>query len=292
MRPQRLILRMAERGKFNWMSDEAYLKMIYRLRMGKKLDLDKPITYNEKLQWIKLYDRRPEYCVYADKYEVRTYLKERIGEECLVPLLGIYNKFEDIDFDVLPNQFVLKCTHDSGGIVICKDKSQLDIEAAKNKINRCLKNNFYYHGREWPYKNLKPRIICEKYLVDESGFELKDYKFMCFNGEPKCCIVCLNRNLNGLNVDYYDMDWNPIPVVQHYPRSGQKIAKPICFDRMVEVAKELSNGIPHIRVDFYEVYAHLYIGELTLFHGNGLREFTPESYDKLLGSWIELPMKS
>jgi hypothetical protein len=161
------------------LSDERALCILFRLKMGKKLKLNPPVTYNEKLQWLKLYDRNPLYTKLCDKFEVRKYISETIGDNYLIPLLGVWDNFDEINFETLPNQFVLKCTHDSGGIVICKDKKRLDYEKAKKKINKSLKRNYYYSGREWPYKNIKPRIICEKYMVDESGVELKDYKLSC-----------------------------------------------------------------------------------------------------------------
>ncbi len=269
-----------------------FLKIRYKLRIGKKLDLRNPKTFNEKIQWLKLYDRKPQYTQLADKYEVREYIKETIGEEYLIPLLGVYNKFDEINFDNLPEQFVLKPNHTSGDIYICKDKSTIDFVELKNKVNKWLKSRYYWRSREFPYKDIKPKIICEKYMVDESGTELKDYKFMCFNGEVKCLFVCLNRVAStGLNVDFYDMDWCPMLFERHYKSSGTIIAKPKTFDKMVEFAKILSKNIPFVRVDFYDIEGKLYFGELTFFPGNGMEEFTPESYDYLLGSWIQLPEK-
>lgn len=269
--------------------DKIFLKHVFYRNMGKKLDIKNPKTFNEKLQWLKLYDRNPQYTKLVDKYEVRKYISQLIGEEYLIPLIGVWGRFDDIDFNSLPNQFVLKCTHDSGGLVICRDKSKLDINVAREKINKSLNRNFYYQGREWPYKNVKPRIICEKYMVDESMVELKDYKFMCFNGEVKCSFVCLNRqSLAGLNVDFYDIDWNPMPFERHYPSSGTVIPKPKNYSKMVEFAEILSKNIPFVRVDFYEANGQLYFGELTFYPGSGYEEFAPESYDYLLGSWIEI----
>lgn len=272
---------------FKIIPDPFYLQLVYYIKMGKRLNITNPKSFNEKIQWLKLYDRRLEYTKMVDKYEVRKYISEIIGEQYLIPILGVYNNFEEIDFSKLPNKFVLKCTHDSGGLVICKDKNKFDMEKAKMKINNCLKRNYYFQWREWPYKNIKPRIICEKYMVDESGIELKDYKFMCFNGQVKCLFVCLNRNSsNGLNVDFYDMDWNPMPFERHYSSSGTTIPKPKNFDMMVEFSKKLSKDIPFVRVDFYETNGQLYFGELTFYPGSGYEEFKPESYDYLLGSWI------
>ncbi|WP_242876304.1 ATP-grasp fold amidoligase family protein [Desulfosporosinus hippei] len=273
------------------MSDKTFLSLVYRARMGKKLNILNPKTFNEKLQWLKIYDRNPLYTTLVDKLAVRKYIGHILGEECLIPILGAYDSFDEIDFENLPNQFVLKCTHDSGGLVICKNKRKFDKEAARSKINRCLKRNYFYHGREWPYKNVKPHIICEQYIVNENYAELNDFKFMCFNGEPKCSFVCLNRNSPaGLNVDFYDMDWNPMSFERHYPRSGTIIEKPKNFTKMIEFSKQLSKDIPFLRVDFYEVNGVLYFGELTFYPGNGFEEFTPEEFDYALGEWIRLPL--
>ncbi|WP_186431543.1 ATP-grasp fold amidoligase family protein [Clostridium sp. BSD9I1] len=273
-------------------SDIDFIKKMYKKKFNKEFNLENPQTFNEKLQWLKLYDRNPLYTKLVDKHEVRKYIAKTIGKEYLIPLIGVWDRFNDIDFSKLPNQFVLKCTHDSGGLIICKDKNKLNIDVAKEKINKSLRRNYYYHSREWPYKNVKPRIICEKYMVDESCVELKDYKFMCFNGEVKCSFVCLNRNSpNGLNVDFYDMNWKPMPFERHYSSSGVLIPKPKNFNKMVQFAERLSKDIPFVRVDFYETNGLLYFGELTFYPGAGFEEFTPEFYDYLLGSWIELPDK-
>ncbi|WP_238455522.1 ATP-grasp fold amidoligase family protein [Desulfolucanica intricata] len=291
--PKLFVVYLSKLGLLNWLPDVAYLKLHYRVMLKRKLDLNNPKTFNEKLQWLKLFDRNPEYTNLVDKYAVRDYVKNLIGEEYLIPLIGIYNNFDEINFNKLPNQFVLKCTHDSGGVILCNDKSKLDIDNAKMKINDCLKRNFFYYSREWPYKNVKPRIICEKYLVDESGIGLIDYKFMCFNGKAKCIFVCLNRfSPGGLNIDIYDTKWNKMPFGRrHHPNSGSVIPKPRNFDKMVEFAEKLSKDIPFIRVDFYESNGRLYFGELTFFPGAGLEEFTPDSYDLLLGSWLVLPKR-
>lgn len=278
---------------FRIIPDSIYLKLKYKLKMKKTLNLKKPQTFNEKLQWLKLYDRKPEYTNKTDKYEVRKYIAKTIGEEYLIPLIGVWDKFEDIDFNSLPNQFVLKPNHTSGNVYVCKDKSKIDYVELKKEVNMWLKREYYWVHREWPYKDIKPRIICEEYMVDESGVELKDYKFMSFNGEVKCSFVCLNRNSpNGLNVDFYDMDWKSMPFERHYQNSGTLIPRPKNFDKMVELAEKLSEDIPFVRVDFYEVDRNMFFGELTFYPGSGFEEFTPESYDHLLGSWIKLPIKN
>lgn len=278
-----------QKGAFKWMKDEQYLKLVYRGIFNKKLDLKKPLTYNEKLQWLKLYDRHANYTKLVDKYEVRNHIAKTIGEEYLIPLLGVWDGFKDIDFSVLPNQFVLKCTHDSGGIVICTDKSNFNITEAREKINQSLKRNFYYIGREWPYKNVKPRIICEQYMVDESGTELKDYKVFCFNGEPKLIQVDFNR-FSGHKRNLYDIVWNYIPLSIGYPNDPRTIIKqPTKLREMLSLSTVLAKNYPHVRVDWYSIHNQLYFGELTFFHGSGYEKFSPETYNKLLGSWITIP---
>ena len=265
--PKLILLFFLNSRIFRLLPDDLYLKIKYRLTMGRKLDLNNPETFNQKLQWLKLYDRKPEYTQMVDKYEVRKYIKEIIGEEYLIPLLGVYDSFEEIDFDNLPDEFVLKPNHTSGDVFICRDKSKIDYKKLRNEVNKWLKREYFWLHREWPYKNVKPRILCEKYLVDESGKELIDYKFMCFNSEVKCIFVCSNRNSPlGLNIDIYNVDWNLMPFGRpNSPRTGVKIPKPRNFNKMIEFAEKLAKDIPFIRVDFYEVDGHLYFGELTFY---------------------------
>lgn len=275
----------------NYLPDKVYLKIKYRGVFGKKLDLTNPKTFNEKLQWLKIYDRKPIYTTMVDKYEVKNYVAAVIGEEYIIPTLGVWDHFDDINFDLLPNKFVLKCTHDSGGLVIVRDKSTLDYAEAKRKIERCLKNNFYYNGREWPYKNVKPRIIAEKYMVDESGYELKDYKFFCFDGFAKAMFIASDRQVDGeeTKFDFYDMDFVHLPFTNGHPNSENKIKRPESFDQMKILAEKLSEGIPHVRVDFYDINGQVYFGELTFAHWSGFVPFEPESWDEKIGEWINLP---
>lgn len=270
--------------------DELYLRILYRYKMKKKLNLDNPVTYNEKLQWLKLYDRRDEYTKMVDKYEVKNYVKEVIGKEYIIPTLGVWDKFEDIEFEKLPNQFVLKCTHDSGGLVICKDKSKLDIDAARKKINHCLRRNYYLNTREWPYKNVKPRIIAEKYMVDESGSELKDYKFFCFDGEPKSLFIATDRGIDT-RFDFYDMSFKHLDFINGYKNSTKEIKCPDGFEKMKELSVKLSKDLPQARIDFYDINGKVYFGEITFFHWSGLKAFEPEEWDYTFGSWIKLPNK-
>jgi len=288
--PFLVIPSLGHRGFFNWMSDESYIKLVYLCRMHRRLNLDTPKTYNEKLQWLKLHDRNPLYTDLVDKYEVRKYISNKIGEEYLIPLLGVWDNFDDIDFNSLPEQFVLKCTHDSGGLVICKDKSTFNINTARKKLNNCLKYNFYWDGREWPYRDIKPRIIAEKYMVDESGTELKDYKLFCFHGEVKALFVARGRP-DHTTFDFYDLDFQRLPVKQYYPNGKLDAQKPKGFSKMIELSKKLSDELIHVRVDLYDIKGSVYFGELTFYHFDGMERFEPDSFDQLFGSWLKLPQK-
>jgi glycosyltransferase len=256
--------------------------------MGKECNFDNPQTYSEKLQWLKIYDRNPLYTQLVDKYEVRKFIEERIGSEHLIPCLGVWDHFDEIDFNKLPNQFVLKCTHDSGGLIICKDKSTLDLKQARKKIEHCLKRNYFLNHREWPYKDVKPRIIAEEYTVDESGYELKDYKIFCFNGEPKAMFIATDRGTDT-KFDFFDTEFHHLPFTNGHPNADKEIKKPENFDEMLRIAGILSKGMPEVRVDLYNVNGKILFGEMTFFHWSGLMPFEPEEWDYKFGSWIELP---
>ena len=259
--------------------------------MGKKLNLKNPQTLNEKLQWLKLYNRKPEYTMMVDKVEVRKYIAEKLGKEYLIPCLGVWDKVEDIDFDKLPQQFVLKCNHNSGkGMCLCKDKSQLDIEKVKKELKKGLKEKYFYHGREWPYKNVKPKIIAEKYMVDESGIELKDYKIHCFNGEPHFILVCDGRfSKEGLTEDFYDTSWEHIDVKRpKIPNKSVHHPKPLLLDKMLELSKVLAKNIPFSRIDFYVIKNNIYFGEITFFPASGLTKFEPEKWNDIWGDLIKI----
>lgn len=268
--------------------DKEYLEILYRFYMKKKCNIDNPITYNEKLQWLKLYDRNEYYTKLVDKYEVKKIVSNKIGEEYLIKTLGVWDNFDDIDFNKLPNKFVLKCTHDSGGIVICTDKNKLNIKKARKKINHCLQRNYYLNHREWPYKNIKPRIIAEEYYVDESGKELKDYKFFCFNGKAKMLFVATDRPFDT-KFDFFDMNFKHLPIINGHPNATSEILKPKNFDKMIEISEKLSSGIPHVRIDLYNVNGEIKFGEMTFYHWSGLVPFEPEEWDYKLGEWIQLP---
>lgn len=272
----------------NQFFDGIYLKILYRYKMGKRLNLDSPKTFNEKLQWIKLYDRKPIYTTMVDKYEVKKYVSDIIGEEYIIPTLGVWDKFEEIDFERLPNQFVLKCTHDSGGLIIVKDKGNFDINKAKKKINHCMRRNYYINTREWPYKNVKHRIIAEPYLEDSHDESMHDYKFFCFNGEAKYVLVCTNRE-TSLKETFFDTRWNKAPFKREKHDEDAGIKKPINLDTMIKFANKLSEKHSFIRVDFYEIDGKVFFGELTFFPSGGMAGFSPDKWDLNLGELIKLP---
>lgn len=272
-------------------SDKKFIEMEYEDRFGEKINLKNPITFNEKLQWLKLNDRKYNYSIMVDKIEAKKFVQRKIGKEYIIPTIGIYDKFEDIDFEKLPDKFVVKCTHDSGGLIICKDKNKLDIKAARKKINKCLKKNYYYHSREWPYKNIKPRIIIEKYMEDKNNKSMRDYKFFCFNGVPK--IMYLSEGLEDhktASMSFYDMNFKVTKCKRKdYKLLNYKPEKPKNFEKMKQFSSILSNDIPHIRVDWYEIDGKLYFGELTFFTCSGFVPFENEEWNIKLGNMIELP---
>nr|MBQ5604518.1 glycosyl transferase [Bacteroidales bacterium] len=290
--PSKIALHIIEKNS-RLFSDETYLKLRWYFLMGYRLPINNPQTFNEKLQWLKLYDRKDIYTTMVDKYEVKEYVSKIIGNEYIIPTIGVWDTVDEIDFDALPNQFVLKCTHDSGGLVICEDKGKLDIKKAKAKLRECLKFEYFWYGREWPYKNVKPRIIAEQYMVDESGYELKDYKFFCFNGCVKALFVATDRGKinEETKFDFFDENFNHLPFTNGHPNSTKCVMKPQSFDKMKELAALLSKNIPHLRVDFYDINGKVYFGELTFSHWSGMVPFEPEEWDYTFGSWIHLPGK-
>lgn len=277
----------------NVLPDKWFLKVVWKQTFGYELDLRHPKTFNEKLQWLKLYDRKPEYTTMVDKYRAKQWVADRVGEEYVIPTLAVYQSVDEIDLDKLPDQFVLKCNHDSGNVVICKDKTTFDIEAAKKKLDEALKKNYYWNSREWPYKNVKRCIIAEKYLDSEENDDLTDYKMMTFNAKVKCSFTCTNRRSGqGLNVTFFDTDWERLPFERNYPADARPIAKPASYTEMVEVAERLSEHLPFSRIDFYEVKERPYFGEITLYPGAGFEPFEPKAWDATLGEWIELPERN
>ena len=272
------------------LSDTAYLKAAYRLRMGKRLNLAHPQTFNEKLQWLKLNDRQSVYTRMADKFAARAFVAERIGERHLIPLLGVWDDPEDIDFDDLPNKFVLKCNHNSGlGMCICKDKASLDIKQTKAALARGLRENYYLRGREWPYRDIPRKIVAEAFIEDASG-DLKDYKFLCFNGKVELFDIDFDRFINH-HVNYYDIHGKLLPVglVDFPPLPERNLPIPDNLEEMISIAETLAQGCPFLRVDLYNVNGAVYFGEMTFFPSSGMGKFFPEEWDTLLGEQLTLP---
>lgn len=283
-----------------WIPDERYLPIIYWLNMRTRLNLDHPKTFTEKLQWLKLYYRHPQLTTLVDKLEVKKIVAEIIGEEYVIPTLGSWSSVEEIEWEKLPNQFVLKTNHDGGnfGVVICKDKKSFDKKKAMKRLNQSLRRNTYLSGREWPYKNVKRRIFAEQYIEDVSVGELVDYKFFCFNGIPRYLYVASGRQKSKdiVKYDFYDMLFNHLEIIQPpHKNSSNMIEKPLCFEDMKSIVEKLASilvdghKMPHVRVDLYQVNGNIYFGEFTFFHCGGLANLNPEIWNYTFGKLIELP---
>lgn len=276
--------------------DRLYIAIRYRIALRKSINWKNPQTYNEKIQWMKLYDRNPEYTRLVDKFDVRSYVAETIGDEYLIPCLGVFNDFDEIDFSKLPDRFVLKCTHDSGSVVICRNKAQIDMVVLKKHFDKYLKHNSFYGGREWAYKNVKPRIIAEAFMVDDSGIGLKDYKFFCFGGSMKSLFVATERGVKGVDVkfDFFDENYVHMPFKHGHENATLMPSKPVNFNEMKQLAEKLSQGFRHVRVDLYNVNGRVYFGEMTFYHHCGFVPFTPEKWDYTFGGWldIDIPLRN
>lgn len=273
----------------NILSDELHTKLKYRLKMGRSLNLNNPQTFTEKLSWLKLYDHDPRYLALVDKWDVMEHVANTIGSNYCVKKYGVWDSFDEIDFDALPDQFVLKSTNDSGSTVICKDKSTFDKAAAREKLNCSKKRSYYWYNREWQYKHLKHRILAEEYLTDASGDGLIDYKFFCFDGKPEFMFIATGRATGNTRFDFFDMDFQWIPVKQHYPNADVRPSKPAHFEEMKELAQKLSQGLKHVRVDFFLANDQVYFGELTFVHFGGYERFEPSQYDYEFGKLLTLP---
>lgn len=277
--------------KLKFLPDEAYIQLYYFAKFRKFCNLKNPYSFNEKIQWLKLHDRNPLYTTLVDKIEVKKYVADLIGEEYIIPTLGVWDNPDDIDFDKLPDQFVLKCNHDSGEVFICKDKETFDIEYTKSRLKKLLTQDFYLVGREWPYKNVKRKVLAEKYMVDESRVELKDYKIFCFGGIPKLIEVDFDRFVDHKR-NLYTVEWQYVRAESAYPTDENRvIQRPLQLEKMLEIAKSLSKGIPFLRVDLYVINNEVYFGELTFYHESGFGRFLPAQFEETLGEWIELPEK-
>jgi hypothetical protein len=286
--PGKLLLPLGKRGYLRWLPDPLYLRIVYRGETGQTLRLGHPRTYTEKLQWLKLHDRNPAYRTLVDKYAVREWVAARIGSQYLVDLLGYYDSVEDIDLSRLPDQFVLKTTHGSTWNILCFDKSTMDWDAARRKLHDWMERSVYNLGREWPYKGLRPRIICEKLLTDQNGKVPDDYKFFCFGGQPRVVLVHKDRWGDHREV-FYDAGWNRLEVKADSGNlSLAQNEKPERYDEMIRVAATLSAGLRHVRVDLYNMEGRIYFGEMTFFPGSGFVRIEPDESNELWGSWIRL----
>jgi hypothetical protein len=287
--PVDLILYLLGMRLFWILPDKIYLSIKYRLTNKKKLNLKHPITLSEKMQWLKLYDRNPVYTQIADKYAVRNYIQKRIGDNYLIPLLGVYNSFDEIDFEELPDQFVLKPNHTSGDIYICTDKSKIDYKALKKLTSKWLKRHFYWAHREWPYKNIKPKLLCEKFLSND-GKVPDDLKVLCFHGKAKLIEVHTGRFDNHMLTNFTP-DWTRTTLMHDFPPFLEYYDKPPLLEEMLQLSEQLAKDLIHIRVDWYIVDHKLYIGELTLYECAGFLHYENEVDDYIVGRWIRLPKK-
>lgn len=291
--PHRMLTSIVYRTKRLW-TDKFYLKVLFRNHMGYPLNLRNPQTFSEKLQWLKLYNRDPKYTVMVDKVKAKEYVASIIGEDYIIPTLGVWKNPDDIDFSKLPDRFVLKCNHNSGlGMYICKDKSKMDIEKVKEDLRKGLKQDYFINNREWPYKDVPRRAFAEAYMEDEYG-ELRDYKWFCFDGEVKALFIATDRSKgeHETRFDFFDENYNHLPFTNGHPNADVLPEKPKMFEQMKELAAKLSKGIPHVRIDFYEVGTHIYFGEMTFFHWSGLMPYEPEEWDFIFGSWLKLPERN
>lgn len=292
----RLILNGLQKRLFKllepFMSDEAFLKMIYPFYIGERLNLCNPQTFNEKIQWLKLYYFDERFTCFVDKARVKEYVEKVIGSKYVIPTIGVWNDFNDINFNLLPNRFVLKTTHGGGGdgVVICDNKSKLDFKSARKKLSRNLREDISSYFKEWPYRNVPRKIIAEELVVMPEEQELLDYKLLCFNGSVRCAFVGSNRfKEGGVRTTYYDRNWKRLPFERSNPSEIAGIEKPKHFEEMVDIAEKLSIDIPFVRIDFYEANNQIYFGEMTFFPGSGFLAFNPKEWDKKLGDWLDLP---
>lgn len=285
--PARVFLQQGKGRMFRWMDDETYVKLLYKSVMDEPLHLEDPKTFNEKVQWTKLYDRNPIYTQLVDKLKVRSFVADRVGEEYLVPLLGSWKNADQIQFETLPNRFVLKCNHDSQNVIVCRDKSECNTSEIRKRMKKALKKNYFYVGREWAYRDVEPCVLAEEYLEDESG-SLNDYKFFCFDGEPRFMYVASGRQTD-FRMDFFDMDFDHLPICGNKPWSDDPISKPECFEEMKTVCAALAKGIAQVRIDLYNVNGRPFFGEMTFYNWNGIARFDPPEWDLKFGNCWDLP---
>lgn len=291
--PWCILLHWNTKGYFNYLPDSFVIPLLWRGVFGKKLNLNHPVTFNEKLQWLKLYDHNPRYTLMADKYEAKKIITELVGEKYVIPTLGVWDTFDEIDFQSLPTQFVLKTTHDSGGVFICQDKAGFDVGKVRMQIEHRLKQNYYLRNREWVYKDIKPRIIAETFMQDCDTGELRDYKFYCFDGKVKALLLATNRQsrTDELRFDYFDREFQHMNMTNHWhPNAVMPPTKPSHYEKMVELAEIISKGIPQVRIDFYEANGKIFIGEFTFYDMAGYLQIHPDQWQDEWGDLINLKL--
>lgn len=271
-----------------FLPDLFFTKVKFRLEMGYWMDFKNPVTYNEKLQWLKFNDIHPEYSKLVDKIEVKKIVSDRIGSQYVIPTISIFNNLEEIDWDNLPNQFVLKASNDSGGVIVCKDKNRLNVPAAMLKLKKDGNRDYSQINKEYPYKNVPHRYLAEAYMEDESGVELKDYKFFCFDGKVKFLFVATGRQQGDTRFDFFDTDFNHLHIINGHPNADIEPARPANFEKMIEIAERLSEGIRHVRVDLYNINGAIYFGEMTFFHWSGIVPFEPSEWDRKFGEYLNI----
>ena len=267
--------------------DKPYLKLVYWLKTGQHLNLEQPVTFCDKMNWLKLHDRHPEYTQLVDKIEVHKYIQEKLGQDICLPMLGSWNHYDDIDFNSLPEKFVLKCNHDSGSVKIIHDKAAMNHSELRTFFEDRLKRNPYPDGREYPYKNVHPRIYAEKYMTPPGEVDINDYKFFCFDGKPKILFVATERSTD-CKFDFFDMDFNHLDITNIHPQCGHAIPKPECFEEMKALAAKLSQEMRFVRIDLYQILGKVYFGEFTFFHAGGFWPMQPHEWEMKLGNWIDL----
>jgi len=274
-------------------SPKAFNRMYYRYFVGTSCNIKNPVKFSDKLLWLKLYWRDESAKICADKLEVRKYIKEKGYGDTLIPLIGAFAAADDMDVSSLPEKFVLKANHGSAWNIICRDKSEHDWEQEKKKIKNWLATDYYYCFGEWVYKGMKPMIVCEELLHQEGSEDINDYKILCFSGEPKVIFTYMDRSNNGGESAFYDMNWNLLPAYSaRFSRASGAVPRPMQLEFMLRMARDLSEGFPHVRIDLYEVNGAVYFGEMTFFTSAGFCKFSPPEYDVELGSCLTLPERS
>ncbi|MGN0354886.1 MAG: ATP-grasp fold amidoligase family protein [Muricoprocola sp.] len=293
--PYRVFASLSSKGKLLWMDEKVAVPLIYHGKVGEKLDLHNPVTFNEKLQWLKVYDHNPLYTKLVDKHEVRKYVEQWLGKEYLIPEIGIWESPEEIDFSILPSQFVIKCTHDSGSTIVCRNKDNLNKEDVIAQLNQRMRKSHYWIGREWPYKNVKPRIIAEKFMGVEQESRLTDYKFYCFNGEPKFLYISIGlENHETAQISFFDLNGKLMPFARaDFRRLEIELEMPSKFKEMIEIARKCAKQVASdfLRVDLYQINGQIYFSEFTFTPCSGYMEFVPKEYDRIIGDMLKLNKK-